>query len=437
MENISATIITLNEEENIERCLNSLVGLVDEIIVVDSGSTDKTVEICKRYGCHVVTRPFAGYGQQRQYATSLTRHRYVLAIDADEALDEELHNQIKKLKDDGFDHRAYRVNRILCLKERPVNYSRRDGEPIRLFNKRYAQWNFDDKVERVNFAEALQPAPLRGHLLHYRDYVLSRSRGNDLAQDYEIHITLAPGYEHLRGFVKSLIQRGVPKEAHLVYRSRRNGNFQTDACGEHLNIKAFKIPSFPNDRIYGTLRKCKAERSYLNAQALEAAGFHTPHPIAYCYRRRGGRMLESYYICSHLDNTFDMRLWADNPQASAAMPGMARLLADLHRAGIWHKDFSPGNILVRKGADGTLEYNLIDLNRMETGVHDKSKQLTNLGTVYIENEEETGRFGELYAQALGKSAEWGRRQALHQLHAYQRRKKLKKGIKHFIRCMGL
>ena len=59
---LSATIITRNEERNIERCLNSLIGVADEIVVVDSHSTDGTVEICRRYGCKVTKRDFAGYG---------------------------------------------------------------------------------------------------------------------------------------------------------------------------------------------------------------------------------------------------------------------------------------------------------------------------------------------------------------------------------------
>ena len=79
--NISAAIITYNEARNIERCLNSLIGVADEIVVVDSGSTDATVDICRRYGCSVTTRPFTGYGSQRQYAAGLAHNRYVLSID--------------------------------------------------------------------------------------------------------------------------------------------------------------------------------------------------------------------------------------------------------------------------------------------------------------------------------------------------------------------
>lgn len=86
MTKISATVLTYNEERRIEACLESLKGIANEIIVVDSYSTDSTLDICRRYGCRISQRQLAGYGAQRQYATSLTNHSYVLSVDADEAL---------------------------------------------------------------------------------------------------------------------------------------------------------------------------------------------------------------------------------------------------------------------------------------------------------------------------------------------------------------
>ena len=182
MEAISATIITLNEETNIERCLNSLLGLVDEIVVVDSGSSDNTVEICRRYGCHVVERSFNGYGLQRQFATSLTSHNYIIAIDADEALDEDLHNQIKRIKAEGFQHRVYAMPTIqYCMGQR-IHQPADNAAPIRLFNKRYAQWNLDDIGERVTFPTSLRPEPLRGNLLHYRSGSIAELRNKEIRQ---------------------------------------------------------------------------------------------------------------------------------------------------------------------------------------------------------------------------------------------------------------
>lgn len=171
MNKISATIITKNEQANIERCLNSLHDIADEIIVVDSHSTDATVEICKRYNCHVVSRDFTGYGTQRQYATSLTAHSYVLAIDADEVLDEDLRHAIMDLKKNGRlrEHRVY----AMALANHYFGQLLKNGKEaaetrIRLFNKRYAQWNLRDVGERVMFADSLRPSKLKGSIVHYR-----------------------------------------------------------------------------------------------------------------------------------------------------------------------------------------------------------------------------------------------------------------------------
>lgn len=169
MERISATIITRNEEENIERCLNSLQGVVDEIIVVDSYSVDRTQEICQRYGCKITCRPFSGFGSQRQYATGLTTNKYVLSIDADEVISEEMRECLLRLKAQGFTHRVYaaKVRNYFC--GRAMQHSGWAPQPeIRLFNKRYANWNLRDVSEKVTFPDSLMPAILDGEIHHYR-----------------------------------------------------------------------------------------------------------------------------------------------------------------------------------------------------------------------------------------------------------------------------
>ena len=97
---ISAVIMTLNEERNIGRCLESLKGLADEILVVDSFSTDRTEEICLEHGARFMQHVFEGYREQRTYTISQARHDWVLILDADEALSEELKASILKVKND-------------------------------------------------------------------------------------------------------------------------------------------------------------------------------------------------------------------------------------------------------------------------------------------------------------------------------------------------
>lgn len=92
---ISAAIITLNEEKNLRRCLESL-RWVDEIVLVDSGSTDRTVEIGKEYGARVFHRPWPGYSRQWETAIQLCSHPWVLLVAADNVIDQELAGDIQE-----------------------------------------------------------------------------------------------------------------------------------------------------------------------------------------------------------------------------------------------------------------------------------------------------------------------------------------------------
>ena len=83
---ISAVIITYNEEEHLEKCLSSISGIVDDIVVVDSLSSDRTIEICKAFDVRVVTQSFLGYKEQKNFAISQAKYDYILSLDGDEAL---------------------------------------------------------------------------------------------------------------------------------------------------------------------------------------------------------------------------------------------------------------------------------------------------------------------------------------------------------------
>lgn len=84
MNGISAVIITKNEEQNIGRCLTSLTDVADEVIVIDSFSTDRTQAICEQHQAVFIQRKFVDYSDAKNYGGSLTRHNYILSIDADE-----------------------------------------------------------------------------------------------------------------------------------------------------------------------------------------------------------------------------------------------------------------------------------------------------------------------------------------------------------------
>lgn len=145
---ISAVIITKNEESNIERCLKSL-HWVDEIVVVDSGSTDITLEICKRYNCTIVETEWLGYGKTKQLAVNSAANSWVLSIDADEEVSI---NSIQAIKDSIEDHEytGYKVQIKSFYLGRMINHSGWGNEfKLRIFNKKAGNYNDSEIHETV------------------------------------------------------------------------------------------------------------------------------------------------------------------------------------------------------------------------------------------------------------------------------------------------
>jgi glycosyltransferase involved in cell wall biosynthesis len=164
---ISATIITLNEERKLEGCLQSLVGIVDEIIVVDSFSTDGTKDICSRYPVRFITHAFEGYVAQKNYAVEQARYDYILSLDADERLSDELRASILKVKRKWGDVDGYTVDRYNNYCGKWMHFSGWYPEKkIRLWNKTKARWVGTDPHDHVGIPDA-RVQKLKGHLLHF------------------------------------------------------------------------------------------------------------------------------------------------------------------------------------------------------------------------------------------------------------------------------
>jgi glycosyltransferase involved in cell wall biosynthesis len=164
---ISAVIITLNEEKNIERCLKSLLGVVDEIVVMDSGSTDQTEEICNQFDVRFIKQDWLGYGAQKNLANSLTQHDYILSLDADEALSEELKQSILKAKTQHTVD-AYTMNRCTHYGDRWIKHSGwYPDRKLRLWKKEKANWSLEKVHERVIIASDTVVRHLKGDILHY------------------------------------------------------------------------------------------------------------------------------------------------------------------------------------------------------------------------------------------------------------------------------
>ena len=169
---ISAVIITFNEEEHLEKCLASLADVADEIIVVDSFSTDRTKEICKQFNVRFIEHKFEGYIEQKNYALSTATNDYILSLDGDEALSEELKSSIIKIKQN-WTCDGYYSNRINNYCGQWIKHS--DWYPdkkLRLFKKGSGEWKGINPHDSYTLKKNKKEGKLKGDLLHwiYRDY---------------------------------------------------------------------------------------------------------------------------------------------------------------------------------------------------------------------------------------------------------------------------
>lgn len=167
MQALSVVIITFNEESNIGRCIESVKKVADEIIVLDSYSTDQTAAIARHHGAIVHQEKFRGYIGQKNFAIQLASHNYILSLDADEALDDTLITSISEAKKT-FPYRAYRMNRCTNYCGHFIRHGLwYPDKKIRLFDRRIAQWAGLNPHDRIEILQNFQVKQLEGDLLHY------------------------------------------------------------------------------------------------------------------------------------------------------------------------------------------------------------------------------------------------------------------------------
>jgi glycosyltransferase involved in cell wall biosynthesis len=170
---LSAVIITLNEERNIERCLRSLQGVADEIVVVDSHSTDGTEAVCQQYGVRFIVADWQGYVATKNWANEQAVFDWILSLDADEELDETLRNSIQREKQAGFPAGAYTLRRAPWWCGHPIRHSGWNPDrKVRLFNRRTARWAGGQVHETLELAPGIQPVELAGRVPHYTMYTV-------------------------------------------------------------------------------------------------------------------------------------------------------------------------------------------------------------------------------------------------------------------------
>src|SRR5579863_8293617 len=214
---ITATIVTLNEERNIARAIESL-RCADEVVVVDSGSTDQTREIAIRLGARVIEEPWRGYARQKNFAAASAENEWILAIDADEAITPELEAEILTLKKDGVRFDGYSFPRLAQYLGRWIRHSGwYPDRKVRLYDRRKAEWVGEYVHESVRVHGA--SGELHGNLLHFTcaslsEHLRTLDRYTSLAaRELEVqgkavtmrHLTLDPAWTFFRTYV---LQRG-------------------------------------------------------------------------------------------------------------------------------------------------------------------------------------------------------------------------------------
>lgn len=191
MEKLSVVIITFNEQKNIGRCIDSVKGVADEVVVVDSLSTDNTRAICLEKNVRFIEHAFEGYGKQKNFALQQASYDHILSLDADEALSEVLLQSVEGVKKDNFPHSGYTMNRCTNYCGQWIYHG--DWYPdrkMRLFDRRKIRWSQDPVHESTQADEGASFGHLRGDLLHYsynslEEHITQNNRYSTIsAEDY-------------------------------------------------------------------------------------------------------------------------------------------------------------------------------------------------------------------------------------------------------------
>ncbi len=161
---LSVVIVALNEELRIERAITSVLW-ASEVILYDSGSMDKTIQIAQKMGVKIVTGDWKGFGATKKLATEFASHDWILSIDADEVATAELATEIKQRWDNLNPRTAYQVPRLSNYLGRWIRHGGWYPDfQVRLFNRKFSNWNLAEIHEKV---EALNYESLSQHLEHY------------------------------------------------------------------------------------------------------------------------------------------------------------------------------------------------------------------------------------------------------------------------------
>lgn len=160
---LTVVIPTLNEEEDLPRTLTSLT-FADEILVIDSGSTDQTVAIARKAGARVIHHPFKNFSDTRNYGDAHAKNDYILSIDADVVVTKELAAEMSALSNEPAVYKIPRVNIIWGKPILHTDWGPKDDNHIRLYHRSLGKWG---NLIHEQYQAKVAPLQLKNHLLHY------------------------------------------------------------------------------------------------------------------------------------------------------------------------------------------------------------------------------------------------------------------------------
>jgi glycosyltransferase involved in cell wall biosynthesis len=164
---LSVVIITKNEAHIIGTTLQSLQGITDDITIVDSGSTDNTIEICKSFGAKIITTSWDGYGPNKNKGITAAKYNWILNLDADEAVDAELKAAIIQLNNTD-ENTVYKCKFKNFFCNKWIRYGEWAGDKhVRLFNRNTVTWNSAAVHEGLTISNNTIIKMLPGNILHY------------------------------------------------------------------------------------------------------------------------------------------------------------------------------------------------------------------------------------------------------------------------------
>lgn len=216
---ISTVIITFNEATNIARCIQSVSEISDEILIVDSFSTDNTKEIAESLGATFIQNKFDGHIQQKNFAMQKAKHDIVLSLDADEELSSELKESIKEIKKH-WTHDAYQVNRLNNYCGTFIYHGGwYPDKKIRLWDRRKGRWGGENPHDRVIMDKDSKIKRVKGNLLHYTyrtpsEHLAQMNKFSDIAANEAfkkgkktsviLHLVLYPWFTFIKSYFLKL-----------------------------------------------------------------------------------------------------------------------------------------------------------------------------------------------------------------------------------------